>query len=149
MPDTSDAFTANTAIAIAVAAHAGQWDKGRPTLPYITHPMRVMAAFDDPILQMIGVLHDVVEDSKVTIDDLVAAGAPERVVAAVELLTHRRHQTRVEYLVRLRTNPDALAVKLEDNADNADPARLALLDPDQAARLEAKYASDRKILLGS
>ena len=144
MPD----FTVDDAIAIAVRAHAGTSDKGRP-VPYVTHPVRIMATFDDPILQMIAVLHDVVEDSSITLDDLRAAGAPERVVAAVALLTHDRSEPRGDYLRRIRTNPDALAVKLADNADNADPNRLALLDEATADRLRAKYEADRAILLGA
>src|SRR5688500_32635 len=120
-------FDIQAAMTIAVSAHAGQWDKGRPTVPYVTHPMRIMATFDDPVLQLIAVLHDVVEDSPITLDDLAAAGAPERVLAAVALLTHRKDEPRDDYLRRIRTNPDALAVKLADNVDNADPARLSLL----------------------
>jgi (p)ppGpp synthase/HD superfamily hydrolase len=65
---------ASAAVAIAAAAHAGQWDKGRP-LPYVTHPARVMGRFDDPELQAVAVLHDVVEDTGLTLDDLRARGA--------------------------------------------------------------------------
>lgn len=144
---TDGEFTVDAARALAVAAHAGQPDKGRPDLPYVTHPFRIMATFQDPILQMIAVLHDVVEDSDVNLDDLRAAGAPERVVAAVALLTHDKTEPRDAYLRRIRDKPDALAVKLADNADNSDPGRLALLSPEQASRLEAKYAADRAILL--
>jgi (p)ppGpp synthase/HD superfamily hydrolase len=140
-------FTIDDAIALAATAHAGQRDKGRPSVPYVTHPIRIMATFDDPILQMIAVLHDVVEDSDVSLDDLRAAGAPERVIDAVALLTHTDGEDRDAYLRRIHTNPDALAVKLADNADNSDPARLALLDALQADRLRAKYEHDRQILL--
>lgn len=68
-------FDVDAAIVLPPSAHAGQRDKGRPTVPYITHPLRVMVAFDDPELQQIAVLHDVVEDTRVTLEDLVAAGA--------------------------------------------------------------------------
>ena len=102
---------------------------------------------DDPIRQMIAVLHDVVEDTPVTLDDLRDAGAPTRVVDAVALLTHDKATERADYLRRIRTNPDALAVKLADNADNRDPERLARLDPETAERLRAKYEADRHILL--
>ena len=145
MPD----FTIDDAIALAALAHAGQPDKGRPSLPYVTHPIRVMATFDDPILQMIAVLHDVVEDTPVTLDDLRAKGAPARVVDAVALLTHEdKSAPREDYLRRICTNADALAVKRADNADNSDPSRLALLDDDTAERLRAKYEADRRILFG-
>ena len=139
----SDEFTIETAMTIAIQAHKGQPDKGRPSLPYVTHPVRIMTTFDDPILQMIAVLHDVVEDTPLTLDDLRAAGAPERVVTAVALLTHAPGEPRDDYLRRLRENPDALAVKLADNADNSDPSRLELLEPGKAAELRQKYADDR------
>lgn len=133
---------------IAIQGHRGQTDKGRPSLPYVTHPIRIMTTFDDPILQMIAVLHDVVEDTSVTLDQLRAAGAPDRVVTAVALLTHAPGEPREDYLMRLRSNPDALAVKLADNADNSDPSRLELLDPAKATLFQEKYKKDRTILLG-
>lgn len=141
-------FGVDDAIAIAVAAHAGQRDHGRPSLPYVTHPLRVLAAFDDETLQMIAVLHDSVEDSdgRVTLASLAAAGAPARVVAAVDALTHRRGEPNEQYWARVAANPDARAVKLADIADNADEARLARLDPARAARLRAKYAAARAAL---
>ena len=142
-------FTVDDAIVLAATAHAGQRDKGRPELPYLTHPMRLLATFDDdPIRQMIAVLHDVVEDTDITLDDLRRRGAPPRVVDAVALLTHDKDEPRPEYLRRIRTNADALAVKLADNADNSNPERLALLDPTTAGRLRSKYEADRAILLG-
>ena len=141
-------FDVDAAIVLAASAHAGQRDKGRPTLPYITHPLRVMAAFDDPELQQIAVLHDVVEDTPITLDDLAAAGASPRVVAAVDVLTHRPDEPDDVYWARIATNPDARAVKLADIADNADEARLALLDRSRAERLRIKYATARAALGG-
>lgn len=139
------------AIALAAKAHEGQFDKGRPTIPYITHPMRVMARFDDPILQMIAVLHDSIEDSegRVTIQTLLTLGAPRRVIDGVVAMTHRRGESNEEYWARVRANPDALAVKLEDINDNTDPNRLALLPPEQASRLRKKYRRARMALLSS
>jgi hypothetical protein len=133
-------FTIDDAIVIAAKAHREQRDKGRPNLPYVTHPLRVMAAFDDAELQMIAVLHDAVEDSALTLDDLADAGASPRVVSAIEALTHRDDEPDESYWLRVRENPDALLVKLADVKDNSDPARLALLPPEVAARLEQKYA---------
>lgn len=141
-------FDVDAAIVLAASAHAGQRDKGRPALPYITHPLRVMAAFDDPELQQIAVLHDVVEDTGVTLEDLVGAGASLRVVAAVDLLTHRPDEPDDVYWARIAAHPDARAVKLADVADNADEARLALLEPIQAERLRNKYAKARVALGG-
>lgn len=137
------AFTYDTAVAIASLAHDGQTDKaGRP---YIEHPLRVAARVDyDPTLASIAVLHDVIEDTADdprpwTAERLRAAGAPERVVAAVVALTHPRGEPNVVYWARVKANPDARAVKLADIADNTSPARLAVLDDATRERLLAKY----------
>ena len=134
---------------MATAAHRGQRDKGRPNLPYITHPMRVMAGFDDPVLQMIAVLHDAVEDGPLRLEEIREAGAPGRVVAGIEAMTHRTDESDYEYWARVRANPDALAVKLVDIEDNSDPGRLKLLPTEVAERLSDKYVRARAALLGT
>jgi (p)ppGpp synthase/HD superfamily hydrolase len=91
-------------------------------------------------------LHDVVEDTAATLDDLRALNFPERVVEAVDALTRREGETPDDYYVRVRANRDALAVKLMDVRDNADPRRLALLDIDTRKRLQWKYAKALLIL---
>lgn len=130
----------DAAIVMAAEAHRGQRDKGRPDLPYITHPIRVMASFKDPVLQMIAILHDAVEDTGLTLDDLRAAGAPARVITGVEALTHPKTESNEDYWARVRACPEALEVKLADIRDNSDPNRLALLPPADADRLSEKYA---------
>ena len=138
-------FTIDDAIVLAAEAHRGQRDKGRPELPYLTHPMRVMTRFDDPELQMIAILHDAVEDSDggLTLDDVRAAGASERVVAGIASMTHGPEESNEEYWARLRQNTDAVQVKNADIDDNSDPARLALLSEEHRERLGGKYAQAR------
>jgi (p)ppGpp synthase/HD superfamily hydrolase len=92
-------------------------------------------------------LHDVVEDTAVTLDDL-AAQFPAEVVQAVRVLTRRDDDRGEEYYRRVRANPLALAVKLADIADNTDPARQADLDPATRRRLAAKYRHARAVLTG-
>jgi (p)ppGpp synthase/HD superfamily hydrolase len=144
----SDGFTLDDAVLVAAVAHHGQRDKGRPSQPYLSHPLRVAAAFDDEVHQMIAVLHDAVEDSggRVTTDLLRNLGAPGVIVDAVEALTHRDREPRSEYLGRVKANPDALEVKRADNRDNSHEARLALLPPVEADRLRRKYQEDRSFL---
>lgn len=137
-------FTYDAAVEIAVLAHDGQVDKAG--CPYIEHPLRVAGRFDDPVLQMIAVLHDTIEDSHLTPDDLREIGVPERVMAAVEALTHPVGEPNVVYWERVRANNDARRVKLADIADNSSPERLAVLDVDTRARLIRKYARARAIL---
>ena len=123
---------------LAVKAHAGQVDKAGA--PYIDHPRRVAARLDTDDGRAVAWLHDVIEDTIVTANDLRRAGLPDRVLAAVEALTHRRGEPRDLYLARVAADPLATAVKQADVADNADPTRLALLDDPTRRRLEATYA---------
>ncbi|MBB4856683.1 (p)ppGpp synthase/HD superfamily hydrolase [Mycobacteroides chelonae] len=124
---------------LAEHAHTGQTDKAGE--PYIGHVIRVAASVlpHEPIYIAAALLHDVVEDSGVTLENLVKQGFPPEVVAAVELLTRQKDVPADEYYRRIRSNPIALAVKLSDIADNADPARLKRLDTSTQARLTTKY----------
>ncbi len=129
---------------IAAEAHAGQTDKAG--FPYIDHPRRVAARLDTDDERAVGWLHDVIEDTAVTAGDLRGAGLSERVVLAVEVLTRRPGEQRDVYLVRVAADPLATVVKLADVADNANPARLALLDEPTRWRLATKYAATIRLL---
>lgn len=137
-------FTVDDAIRIARAAHEGQVDKSGK--PYVDHPLRVMDRVSGEHARMAAVLHDVVEDTAVTDDDLLAAGCPPEVVATVLALSHRDGEAQEDYLARVRADPVAVEVKRADIADNTSPARLALLDPATQDRLRAKYARALEIL---
>lgn len=131
-------FTVDDAIRIARAAHEGQVDKSGH--PYIGHPLRVMSRVSGEHARMAAVLHDVVEDTSVTADDLLAAGCPPEVVRTVLALTHADGESQEQYLARVLTDPVAVAVKRADIADNTSPPRLALLDQATQDRLRAKYS---------
>jgi (p)ppGpp synthase/HD superfamily hydrolase len=131
-------FTLEDAIAIATAAHDGQVDKsGRP---YIGHPLRVMESVTGEHARMAAVLHDVIEDTPVTAEDLLARGCPAVVVDAVVALSHLPEEPQEDYLRRVAANPLALSVKRADIGDNLSPARMARLDEATRERLQAKYA---------
>lgn len=135
------ASIAELAEMIAAEAHAGQVDKAGQ--PYITHPARVAARVaGDEHAVAAAWLHDVVEDTEVTLADLEQAFPPD-VTAAVDALTRRRDEAPAEYYARVRRMPLALTVKLADMADNSDPQRLAQLDAATRERLIAKYARAR------
>ena len=136
--DETAGFSVDDAVAIARAAHQGQVDKGGE--PYIGHPLRVMGRVEGEYERMAAVLHDVLEDTDVTADDLRAAGCPEPVIAAVVALTKRPGETLAASMARVAADPIARRVKRADVADNSDPERLARLDPATAARLRRKYA---------
>lgn len=134
---------AERAAAIAYQAHAGQVDKAG--LEYITHPQRVASRVSTDTERAVAWLHDVVEDTGVTLDDL-RVHFDSDIVSAVDALTHRPHEPRVDYYSRVAVNPLARTVKLADIADNTDPVRLADLDAATRARLTEKYAKALRCL---
>ena len=142
-------YTALTAKAmnIAYTAHAGQKDKGG--VPYIFHPCHVAEQMTGEYEVCAALLHDTVEDTALTLDQL-AKDFPAPVVRAVDLLTHREGVTYEEYLSGIKADPIALAVKLADIAHNSDQSRLALsgLTPAEKERLAEKYRRARQFLTG-
>lgn len=110
------------AIAIAVEAHRGQVDK--VGAPYILHPLRVMFAVEGDDAKIAAVLHDVVEDTRVTLDDLRREGFSEPILAALALLTHGPDDPYETYIEQLKSNPLARAVKKKDLEDNMDIRRI-------------------------
>lgn len=129
---------------LARAAHAGQTDKaGRD---YIAHPARVAQRVgDDPDAQIVAWLHDVVEDTPVTLADLSQQFTPA-IVDAVDAITRRPQEPPAQYYQRVAASPLARLVKFADLDDNADPDRLALLDKPTQERLTRKYAAARAAL---
>lgn len=137
--------TLERAIEIAAVAHAGQIDKAGQ--PYILHPIRVMLRVTGDHARMAAILHDVVEDTNVTIEQLIGEGFPAEVVAAVRALTKLPGETRLAAAARAAADPVARAVKLADNAENMDISRIATPTAKDHARL-AEYEQVRALLLG-
>lgn len=136
--------TLERAIELAARAHAGQTDKGGH--PYILHPLRVMMAMRTDAERMAAVLHDIVEDTPVTFEGLVAEGFSDEVIDAVRALTKHTGETRVEAAQRIVRNPVARAVKLADIADNMDLSRISDPTVRDVVRL-CEYEAARDILL--
>lgn len=137
--------TLDKAIALAAAAHVGQVDKAGA--PYILHPLRVMLAVEGEHAKMAAVLHDVVEDTDVTIADLSRAGFPKPVIAAVIALTKLPGMSRLEAARMAAADPIARVVKLADLADNMRLERFASPSASDIARVEEyralhEYLSD-------
>lgn len=130
--------TIEKALQIAAKAHESQTDKDGQ--PYILHPLRVMHRVEGLEAQIIAVLHDVVEDTKVTLDDLRAAGFSETILDGVRCVTHGKKESYADYVVRCKAHPLGRQVKLADLEDNSRLARL-LLRPD---RLEGDLKRLRK-----
>ena len=115
--------TLERAIEIAAKAHAGQVDKAGQ--PYVLHPLRMMLAVTTAEARMAAVLHDVVEDTTVTFDELHVEGFPASVLEAVEALTKREGEDYEAFIHRVAPNPIAREVKLADLKDNSDLSRIA------------------------
>jgi guanosine-3',5'-bis(diphosphate) 3'-pyrophosphohydrolase len=124
------------AVCIANAAHVGQFDKGG--LPYIMHPMRVMEAVEGEDAKIVAVLHDVLEDTDVTADDLAHDGFSETIITALEALTRRPGESYAAFIRRVAQNPLATVVKIADMRDNSNLARIPNPTDKDRARV-AKY----------
>ena len=135
--------TLEKAISIAALAHAGQKDKAGQ--PYILHPISVMIRVESDSERIAAVLHDVVEDTPVTFEDLRAEGFTEEVVAAVEALTKSDGESRLDAAKRAAKNPIALRVKLADNAENMNMSRIPQPTEKDMKRLE-EYKAVREYL---
>lgn len=137
--------TLEHAIQIAAAAHAGQRDKAGE--PYILHPLRVMLHMRSEHERITAVLHDVVEDTAVTLAQLADQEAfPSAVIEALRALTKRPGESRLAAAARAAENPLARAVKLADNSDNMDLNRIAQPTAADIVRLE-EYKTVRALLL--
>jgi (p)ppGpp synthase/HD superfamily hydrolase len=133
--------TIEKALQIAARAHEGQLDKHGQ--PYILHPLRVMSAVDGDEARIVAILHDVIEDTSVTPDDLRQEGFGEAILEALDRLTHRKDDPYAEYVIRCKGHDIARRVKLADLEDNSRPSR-AILRPD---RIEPDIERVRKYLL--
>lgn len=142
-----------TAIELAVKAHRTGEDP--PGEPYIIHPLRVLMSLsqsDDSQqnndLRVVAVLHDTLERGDMTERELREAGIPAKLVRAVRLLTHRKGVSYAEYVMRLKANPLACAVKIADLLDNADLRRVTFRGgrSKKDSRRVIRYAASYKFL---
>ncbi len=124
------------AISIAVDAHRGKQD--RYGAPYILHPLRVMARVSTPEEKVVAILHDVVEDTRWTFEDLESEGFPLGVISALKCLTKQEGEDYDDFVERSASNPLARRVKLADLEDNMDIRRLPHVGDEDRQRF-AKY----------
>ena len=136
----------NKALRLAYAAHHGQTDKSGQ--PYIFHPCHLAEQMTDEVSTCAALLHDVVEDTAVTIEELEKE-FPKEVTEALRLLTHESGADYFEYVRAIRENPVAVKVKLADLAHNSDETRFAgcgEIPSEQLAKWREKYAKAKAIL---
>lgn len=127
------------AIRVACDEHGGQVDKGG--LPYILHPLAVMLGLPaaDVNGRIVAVLHDVVEDTSTTLEDL-SKWLPHDLLAAVDAMSKRKGESNRVYWARCKANTIAARVKVADMAHNSSPERLACLTYEEQEYLSKKYA---------
>ena len=136
----------NRAMKTAYDAHHGTVDANG--VPYVFHPFHLAEQMPDEISTCVALLHDVVEDTEVTLEDL-RRDFPEEVVEAVGLLTHEEGVDYYDYVRRLKDNPVARLVKLADLQHNSDESRLTgneSVSEEQKQRWRVKYARAKEIL---
>ncbi len=143
-------FTLNDAVELATQRHEGQVDKGGK--PYISHPLSVMAMLEDEQSKMAAVLHDIVEDTTVTFEELAELGCPKPVIDAVKLVTHSKDfdgsdEAYVRDIQQIATssNQTAVDVKWADLTNNQDLSRIPNPTARDYARLE-RYGRAKVIL---
>jgi hypothetical protein len=129
-----DMPTIEDAIILAATAHRGQVDKSGE--PYILHPLRVMQAVPAGDARLVAVLHDVVEDTPVELDELRRLGYSEAVVDAIDAISRRQGEAYFDFVRRAVDNPLARLVEREDIADNSKPERLRFMGAGAKSMLE-------------
>ena len=131
------------ALALCFECHKEQVDK--TGLPYVFHPFHLAEQMDDEISTVCALLHDVVEDTSLTLTDLESMGYPKEVTEVLALLTHDADQPYMDYVKRIATHPIAKKVKIADLTHNSDLTRLDVID-EYAIKRNEKYAQALRIL---
>lgn len=135
--------TLEDAISIAALAHRGQKDKAGAS--YLLHPLRMMLRMKSEAAMMAAVLHDVVEDTDWTLEQLREQGFPDEVIGAVECLTHRDGESYDEFIGRVQENQIAQQVKIADLEDNMNIQRIGQIGPNDLERLEKYHRAWRML----
>lgn len=131
------------AMRLCYEAHNGQFD--RDGIPYSFHPLHLAEQMDDENATVVALLHDVVEDTNYTLEDLKDMGFNKEVLTAIALLTHDKAVSYEEYVLKLKSNPIARKVKLADLRHNSDLTRLRKVTKKDLKRNE-KYKRAIQIL---
>lgn len=132
------------AIRLIFRAHAGQTDKCG--LPYVCHPLHVAESMEDEVTCTAALLHDVVEDTDVTFEDLAEMGFTPEVLRIVRLLTHDPEVPYMDYVRRIKEDPQAVKVKLSDLRHNSDLTRIDHVAQRDLDRVK-KYKAAMELLL--
>ena len=130
------------ALKISFDAHKDQVDKSG--MPYVYHPFHLAEQMDDEYSTCVALLHDVVEDTNITLEEL-SKEFPKEVVDAIAMMTHDDNVPYLDYVAKIKQNPIAAKVKLADLKHNSDLTRLDKVDDKALERVE-KYKKAIEIL---
>ncbi len=131
------------AIQLALVTHKGQTQ--RNGAPYILHPLYVMQQVKGEVSQIAAVLHDVVEDSSLTLDDLRSKGFSEEVVKIVDAMSKRQGESYEQYIHRLAATPTAIPIKLADLRHNMDALRLVDFTEQDGLRFQRYHRAYKQL----
>ena len=131
------------ALKLCFDAHKDQVDKSG--MPYVFHPFHLAEQMTTEETVVVALLHDLVEDTDYTLEDLTAMGFPGEITDAIALMTHAEDVDYMDYVRKIKTNPIAKAVKLADLKHNSDITRLDIVDEKALLRRE-KYLQAMAIL---
>lgn len=132
------------AITIATEAHKGQRDKAG--MPYITHVLRVMEKGQTATEKICGVLHDLVEDTTWTFEELKTEGFSAEIIQILDCLTHHKNEAYSDYIQRVSQNPTAIRIKINDLIDNMDIRRLSEISDIDVVRLRKYLKTYQKLV---
>ncbi len=132
------------AIQIAIKAHDGQKDKAG--MSYCTHVLRVMEKGQTETEKICGVLHDVVEDTHWTFEDLEKEGFSAEILHILDCLTHRNNESYTDYIERVSKNKVAIRIKINDLTDNMDIRRLSEITENDVKRLRKYLKTYQKLV---
>lgn len=131
------------ALKLCFEAHKNQVDKSG--MPYVFHPFHLAEQMTDERTTIVALLHDIVEDTDYTFDDLRDMGFENDIIEALMLMTHDKAVPYMEYVVKIKNNPIARTVKLADLRHNSDLSRLDIVD-EKAVKRKEKYAEAIRLL---
>lgn len=131
------------AIILAAEGHDGQVDKGGN--PYIMHPLRLATKCNTDDERIVAILHDIVEDTDITVDDLITLEYPQHLAFAVDCLTRRDGETYMNFIARIKNNDLATKIKILDIKDNMDLSRIPFPSKEDESRLK-RYEKALRIL---
>ena len=138
-------YTEKTKKALKLCFEAHKAQKDKSGMPYVFHPFHLAEQMESEETTVVALLHDVVEDSDYTIEDLKAEGFGEEIVEAIALMTHAKDVDYMDYVALIKKNPIAKAVKLADLKHNSDLSRLDTID-EKAIKRKEKYQKAIKLL---